>query len=61
MMHLRSQSRIICYGNLLLRLPTLVSVKNRVLLLACNVLVMTCTALLCCVILRPFKYGFFAC
>jgi hypothetical protein len=29
--------------------------KNKVFMLACNAWVMRCTALLCCVILRPFK------
>ena len=57
-MHLRSQFGIICYGGLFLRVPTLVSVKNRVLLLAYSVWMMRCTTLLCRVILRPFKYGF---
>jgi hypothetical protein len=37
--------------------PTLTSVKNLVLLLACNVWVIMWTALLCLAILRPFKYG----
>ena len=41
----------------MLRLPTLVNVKNRVFLLACSVWVMRCTPLLCRAILRPFKYG----
>jgi hypothetical protein len=56
--HLRSQSRIVCSGGLLLRLPALVNVKNRVVLLACSVWVMRCTTLLSRAILRPFKYGF---
>ena len=41
----------------MLRLPALVSVKNRVFMLACNVWVMRCIALLCHAILKPFKYG----
>ena len=49
--HLRSQSAIVCSGGLLLKLPTLVSVKNRVVLLACSVWVMRCTTLLCRAIL----------
>ena len=57
-MHLRSQSEIVCSGGLLLRLLALVSVKNRVFLLACNVWAMRCTALLCCAFVRPFTYGF---
>ena len=40
----------------LLRLLVLVSVKNRVFLLACNVWVMRCNALLCLAICRSFIY-----
>ena len=56
--HLRRRSGIVCSGGLSLRLFALVSVKNRVFMLACNAWVMRCTALLCLAILRPFKYGF---
>ena len=35
--HLRSHSGIVCFGGLLLNLDALVSVKNLVFLLACNV------------------------
>ena len=55
--HLRSHSWIVYAGGLLCRLPALVNVKNRVCLLACNVWVMGCIALLCLAILRHFKYG----
>ena len=55
--HLRSHYGIVCLGGLLLRFHALVSAKNLVCLLACNVWVMRCTALLCLAILRPFKYG----
>ena len=43
--HSRSHSKIDCLGVVLLRLPALVSVKNRVCLLACNAWVMRCTTL----------------
>ena len=43
--------------NLLLRLSALVSVKNLMFWLACNVWAVRCTALLCRAILRPFKYA----
>ena len=56
--HLRSQSRIVCLGGLLLRLHALVNVKDWVFILACNAWVMRCIALLCRAILKPFKYGF---
>ena len=55
--HLMSQFGIACSGGLLLRLPALVSVKNPVFMLACNDWVMRCIALLCHVILKPFRYG----
>ena len=58
LVHLRSQSGSVELGGLLLRLPTLVHVKNRVFLLACSVWVMRCIALLCHDNLRPFMYGF---
>ena len=38
-------------------LPTFGTVYNRVFLLACDVWVIRCTALLCLAILRPFRYG----
>ena len=43
--HFMSHTQTICSGVALLRLPALVSVKNPVCLLACNVCVMRCTAL----------------
>jgi hypothetical protein len=52
--HFRRHSGIVCSGGLLLRCRALVSVKNRVFMLACIVWVMRCTALLCLVIPRPF-------
>ena len=55
--HLRSHFGIVCSGGLFLRWLGLVNVKNRVFLLACNVWIMRYIALLCRVILRPFKYG----
>ena len=55
-MRLRSHSGIVGFGGLLLRLLALVSVKNLVFLLACNGWGVRCIALLCCTILRPFKY-----
>ena len=55
--HGRSQSGIVCSGGLLFMWPALVSVKKRVFLWACSVLVIRCTALLCLAILRPFRYG----
>ena len=57
LVHLRSQSGIVWLGGLLLNLRALVSVKNRVFLLACSIWVMRCTALLCRAILRPFING----
>ena len=56
-MHLRNHSGIVCSSGLLSRLFALVTKKNLVLLLACDVWVIRCTALLCRAILRPFKYG----
>ena len=56
-MRWRSHSEIVGFGALLLRLPALVSVKNLVFLLACNVWVVRCFALLYHAILRPFKYA----
>jgi hypothetical protein len=53
--HLSNQSRIVCFGGLLLILPALVSVKKRVFLLACSVCVMRCTALSCLEILMPIR------
>ena len=46
--HLRSHSGIVCSGGVLFWWPALVSVKNRVFLLACSVWVMS--GLLCCVL-----------
>jgi hypothetical protein len=45
--HLRSQFGIVCERDLLSRFHALVSVKNRVFMLACNAWVMRSTALLC--------------
>ena len=56
-MHARSQSCIVWSGGWLLKLLALVNVKNLVFLLACSVWVIRWTALLCLVILSPFKYG----
>ena len=55
--HLRTHSGFVCSGGLLLKVHALVNVKNLVFLLACSVWVMRCTALLCCAILVPFRYG----
>ena len=57
-MNLRSKSGIVCSGGLLLSLLALVNVRNQVLLGACSVWVMRCTALLCRAILRPLSMGF---
>jgi tellurite resistance protein TehA-like permease len=51
-----SQFGIVCSGGLLLRLHALVNVKNHVFMLACSAQVMRYIALLCLVILKPFKY-----
>jgi hypothetical protein len=56
-MHLRSHSKIVCSGGVLFRWSASVNVKNRVFMWACSIWVMRCIALLCCAILRPFKYG----
>ena len=57
-MHLKSQFGTVESDGLLVRLPALVSVKNRVFLLACSFWVMRYIVLLCRAILRPFMYGF---
>ena len=56
--HLRIHSKTVESCCLLLRLHALVSVKNRVDLLACSVRAMRCNVLLCCAILRPFMCDF---
>ena len=56
--HLKSHYGIVCSCGWLLRLHALVRVKSHVFLLACSVWVMRCTALLCLVILRHFRYEF---
>ena len=43
--HLRSHSRVACFGGLLLKVLALVNVKNLVFLLAFSVWVMRCIAL----------------
>jgi hypothetical protein len=55
--HFICQFGIVCSEGLLLRLHALVNVKNRVFMLVYNAWVMRCAALLCCAILKPFKYG----
>jgi hypothetical protein len=55
--HASSHSGTVDSCGRLLRCPALVFVRNRVCLLACNVCVIICTALLCLAIRRPFKNG----
>ena len=53
--HRKSQFGTVCSCVRLLCWPALVMVRNLVFLLACNVWVIRCTALLCLAILRPFR------
>jgi hypothetical protein len=55
--HWSSHSGIVCSCGWLLKWPAFVSVKNLVFLLACNVWVMRCSALLCRAILSPLRNG----
>ena len=56
-MHANSHSGTVVSCGWLLICPALAFVRNRVCLLACNVCVINCTALLCLAIRRPFRYG----